>query len=362
MSGIDWSLGRMPDVGRNALLAFETGARIGTQAREAQDKRDQRKAVKAALDNPDDAEALKAVMAFNPELGMKLEARGRDNSFRAAATDYVAPQAAPPPRNALATMIDATPPNASPVPMNGLNSPAPNALAAFAQPQGAWPSPDQAPALPDSRQGQPAQPSDPILTHVGKPASREDALFLRMFRADPKRALEMESAMRDRVVDRLKDEHDAYGLGVSMLTGADEASWPARRAEVIRRLAPLNLNLEAALPEQFPGEDGLREILMQGMNVKEQIAALINADKADAYVDNIDADNERADRNTDSLIEDRDARRAETRRYHDGSLDERRASRRGRNRGRGGRQARPTATGPNGEKVEWNGKAWVPVQ
>jgi hypothetical protein len=33
-----------------------------------------------------------------------------------------------------------------------------------------------------------------------------------------------------------------------------------------------------------------------------------------------------------------------------------------RSRASSGRPARPTATGPNGAKVEWNGKAWVPVR
>lgn len=359
MSGVNWSLGVMPNVGGNALAAFETGARVGSQVREAKDKRDLRKAVKAAVDNPDDPDALKAVMAINPDLGMKLEARGRDNAFRSAATDYATPEpsalsmfrgGAP---NDLAGMIDPTPPNASTT-LNGGNAAPTNALAAFMPGAGTEPVAQWQPPAP-------AQPTNPILSHVGKPASREDALFLKMFQADPKRALEMESALRDRVVDRLKDEHEGIGYGLATLAGADAQSYPARRAEVMRRLAPLKLNLEAVLPEQFPGEEALREIQMQGMALKDQIAALINADKAEAYVENIDADNERADRNTDSLIEDRDARRAESRRYHDGSLEERRASRRGRGRGRG-RQPRPTATGPNGEKVEWNGKAWAPVQ
>lgn len=72
---------------------------------------------------------------------------------------------------------------------------------------------------------------------------------------------------------------------------------------------------------------------------------------------NLNTDNARADRNTDSIIGDRAARRGETKRYHDQSDTTRR---RGQDKPRAGRgAARPTATGPNGEKVEFDGKAWV---
>lgn len=319
---VNWQLGQ----GNNALAYFDIGTKLGNQAAEARDKREVRKATAAFAANPDDPKALNALIAASPEMGFKAaeylreQAKARrEQDFDGALGEYVGRNsmlgAVPDPASTRGGIIPSPgagnqigdpAPRASGIGMPaGPGMPGQNALLAFGSPQGSWQSPaDQAPQLPDSRQ------EGPDLSSLGRPESREDAAFLRMLRADPKRALEIESKMRDRFVDRLKDEHDALDYGLSALAGVAAESWPQRRTGIVQRLAPILPNIAEILPEQFPGEEGLREIQMRGLGLKDQIASLLSAD-------NIEADNDRADRNTDSIIADRAARRGIQRRGQD---------------------------------------------
>lgn len=60
MSGVNWGLGVMPDVGQNALAAFERG-------RQQRQQQDARNAMAAFATNPDDEKALTALAPHNPE-------------------------------------------------------------------------------------------------------------------------------------------------------------------------------------------------------------------------------------------------------------------------------------------------------
>lgn len=316
---VNWQLGVMPDAGGNAMRSFEQGVKIGSELRK-------RKAISAWSQNPDDPNTLNALIAAAPELGFKAAEYQRDRAKDARETQFndalgsylggnamlgfggTAPVTS---RNALAT-----PPSAVPSTGNAPDRPQPVNLEG--EPVGPRVEGGRAPvSQPTAGPVAPVQPNAPDLSFLGRPESREDAMFLRMVRADPKRALEIESKLRDRFMGRLKDEHEGIGYGLTTLAGVDATTWGQRRAHIIQRLAPLNLNLEAVLPEQYPGEEGVRQIQMQGMGLKDQLAELINQDKADAYVENIDADNARADRNTDSIIADRAARRGIQRRGQD---------------------------------------------
>lgn len=360
---VDWSLGRMPDVGNNALRAFQVGAQVGQQARKAQDERELRKAVAAAASNPDDPKALQTVMALDPELGMKLEDRQQTRSFNSAMGDYLGGGGL----NALAMPL-ARQPQPSAAPGQGIN-----ALAMFSQPQGHWPSPDQVPSsaapqspqLPDSRQEEP----DPDFAVLGEPQNGKDRAFLRMLKIDPMKAIKLQTTLRDNFVKLLKDSQTVYSIGIDRLSNAtDEASYQAVLAELAPLSEAIGGDLLEHVPPNYPGPDGIRELTMKALDAKDRVAAFMR--QAD-----IEADNQRADRNTDSLIADRNARRDETRRYHDvqagntrrGQDVRSRDTRRGQDRrGRGGRgatQARPTATNTKtGEKMEWDGQAWVTVQ
>jgi hypothetical protein len=333
-------------------------------------------AVRAFAKNPNDPGPVGALMALDPATAIRLrgyqhdeEKTAREGQFRSALSDYM--QAQHPSTDALAN-AGAVARHMPTAIMPGVSGgPVPNVGAAGVLSGG----PGQ----------ETAQPQAPDLSMLGPPQSAADHAFLEMLRADPEQAMKIDSQMRDNFAKRLKAEHEAFGYGIARLGGvSDPETYQARRAEIVQHFAPLGIDIGAALPEQFPGEKGLRDIRLQGLDLKDQIAAIIGQDKADAYVGNIEADNARADRNTESLIDDRSARFGETRRYHDvqsgnarraqdlGSADRHRGQdiasgdrRRGqdlRPPSAGRRpQAMPTATGPNGQKVQWNGKAWVPL-
>ena len=83
-------------------------------------------------------------------------------------------------------------------------------------------------------------------------------------------------------------------------------------------------------------------------------------EKQSTWESNVSADNTRQDRNTDSMIEDRRTRQAETRRHHD-QTD--RTRRRAQDNRPTPRAAAPiTATGPNGEKAQYLNGKWVPMR
>lgn len=335
--GVDpnWSLSK----GNNALTMFQTGAKIGDQIRQSREKGELRKAVAAAASNPADPKALEAVMALDPETGVRLAEHqhkraewARDDQFRTAQTDYLTPtavsnpqMAAPNPgQNALAAVgLSPSPsqpgaqaqgsapmPNAQSIISRPDGTPAQmpqqNALAPFSQPQGNWPSPDRAPQLPDSRQEQP----DPELAFLGQPDNARDRAFLRMVKIDPVKALKLRSTMRDNFVQSLKDTQTLYEVGIDRLSNVSDDTGYQR---VLAELAPMSQaiggNLLDHVPANYPGPDGIRELTMKALDAKDRVAAFREQN-------NISADNERADRNTESLIADREGRRGEVRRNH----------------------------------------------
>jgi hypothetical protein len=333
--------------GNNALANFDKGMQLGDRWRKGRDQAEVRKATAGFAANPDDPKALNALIAASPELGFKAaeymreQAKARrEQDFGDAFAEYAGGGGRPVPAGAIAhpATTRGTPiiPAPSPSPAAGMPGQATpsnglNALMPPAAPQGASPSSDQAPQLPDSFQ------EGAVFSALGKPQSREDVAFFRMLRADPKRALEIESKMRDRFLDRIKSEHDAFGYAVAHMAGVnDPGTYQQRRAEIIQRFTPLGMDIASALPEQFPGEDGLWDLRLRGLDLKDQLAALLNRD-------NVEADNDRADRNTDSVIADREARRGIQRRGQDiRSADARRgqdvraSNTRGGGSGRGG--------------------------
>ena len=99
---------------------------------------------------------------------------------------------------------------------------------------------------------------------------------------------------------------------------------------------------------------GLREYQGVGVDVHKLIRNEQAERRLDIYEDNVDADNDRADRNTDSMIGDRAARRGETKRYHDQSDKTRRRQ----DKPRTGRTAAPD--GPIKVKTKEEAMALAP--
>lgn len=182
-----------------------------------------------------------------------------------------------------------------------------------------------------------------------------DAEFTRMLEIDPVGAMKIKSTLRDQALERIKGVDDAYGFAIQHLGSVtDEAGYQRVLQSVASRLDPLGVDIRSMVPANYPGPDGVRQLLQSAMDAKDQLAALQRGDRLEADIADDQADNARADRATANLIATRNRNAA---------TSERRATaaeRRGKNRPGGAK--RPTATGPNGEKVQWNGKAWVPVK
>jgi hypothetical protein len=132
-----------------------------------------------------------------------------------------------------------------------------------------------------------------------------------MVRADPLRALKIRSELRDNFVQGLKDTRDVYDLAYERLgETADEASYQRALVELGPMVAAVGGNIADHVPPSYPGPAGIQQIRLKALTARQQVSAFMSQA-------NIDEDNERADRNTDSLIADRGARRGEARRYHD---------------------------------------------
>src|SRR3546814_1182731 len=129
---------------------------------------------------------------------------------------------------------------------------------------------------------------------------------------------------------------------------------------------PLGIDISKTVPPTHPCPDGIRKLQMLAMKEAEQLAALDREARTEAMIENYEADNERADRNTDSLIEDRRERTRVAGRRAD--VSDRRETRLGnrppaKGRAGGGSGGAPkTAVNPKtGERLELRGGKWVPA-
>jgi len=343
---IDFSQLKVPDIGKTFTDALERGQK--------------RKALAAYAQNPDDPQALNALIAIDPEIGFKAAEHQRkmadyqrEGDTRNALADYVSGQfIGGQSRNALASQpVEQAPfraaadggalgTHASGNAVAGIGGPVTGAIGASRPTATATPG-QPAPTPPGG------QPAPPDLSFLCQPQSASDHKFMRLIRLDPKAALQIDSSLRDNMVKRLNQEHQFMDFAASALAGVtDEPSYQAAVAEADRRMP--EANVRAHVPANYPGPQAIEELRMRSLGTKEQIGALLQAS-------NVSADNARADRNTDSLIATREGQLAETRRYHNQSDGTRRrgqditatTSRRGQDmRGSGGRTALPTVSSP----------------
>jgi hypothetical protein len=375
MTDINWSLLQN---GQNAFARnLEMGMRMGQAAREAHDEREaqteMRNALAAVWANPDDKQAAGVLFQRNPELAMRVSDYQDQRAFRSALGDYMGGQT-----NALLGYGPSAP---QPSGFNALALPQPDSA------QTSQPFAPLAPGIEQAPQGaavpQEAQKQGVDLSSLGQPESAQDRAFLRMVQIDPMRALEIQSGLRDRFVERAQAESEFYTVAVEELSRvSDEAGW--QRA--LQRVAPIAQAMGADLstiPTSYPGPEAVRELLENALPAKERLdyflrEANIEADnaradrntdsmiatrdrRADIYAGNVAADNARADRNTDSLIANRGRRGG---RRSGGS----RSRSDGGSNGRTGfgraavRAGEPTATGANGETLVVRGGEWVEAE
>jgi len=348
MAEINWSLlNSGPNLADTIISGFQRGQQMGRE-------RDFRGALANYAKNSNDPNALVAVMQHNPELAMRLSEHNDKRQFNSALGDYLAPRRSALPSRPTGNPGDVQQPSADrplPAARDGAGfdeafAPlsAPNALSGLGQgalsmaapstmpargalnplmPQGGMPG--QMPPMPGmisgygggtfdttGRPGDPMTANDPAaaddgpdLSFLGEPQTPRDQAFLRMVRRDPEKALKIQSTLRDNFLDQLKDSQSFYGIAVEELARVrDDAGWQV----ALGRLAPyaerLGVDLGESVPLTYPGDEEVAALMERALPVKDRLGHLLrSADVA--------ADNARADRNTDSLIADRGARRGE---------------------------------------------------
>lgn len=342
---IDWDLVR----NNGFQESFDRGVDMGERIR-------RQSALSAFASDPTDPKALQAVMAVDPRLGVQLADYQDKRAFREGVAEYMTGNA----------LLPTGSPSPSNVPVNAL-APAPAQPATAANPV----SPSQS---------QPEPEANAALAGLGRPRTDRDRAFLRMVQSNPIEALKIQSELRDNFLGQIEAEHDFYSLAVDELSRTnDEASWQQALQSLGPRAEALGGNLLDHVPQAYPGEEGVRGLLEKAMPIKDRLGHWLREA-------NIEADNVRADRNTDSMIETRDRRASEYERNNreraanqrrgqnisssdrrrgqdmtDSRVRSSRSSARGSSSPRSSSSDRPTATDAKGNKVEWNGKAWVPV-
>ncbi len=303
---VDWSLLKMPDVGKSVMDGFEQGRKLRREeeSRNAlnalftgqtpagqtpgygdQVGRDRQAAgVNYAAMTPEDLRTAIAVQQAQRE-----QAKGqRETDFNRAAFDYASGQ------NALLTIGDRKPAS----PAASVNALAPQTM----EVPGTF-----APTLPDQPRRQ--EPQNPAFSVLGEPRTNNDKAFLRMLEIDPARAVKLKSELRDNFVKMVGQERDMYSEAVDRLTLAtDENSYQQVIAEFAPRMAALGGDLSQMVPPNYPGPEGIREITTRALSAKDRLAAFIQQSRAETYANDVAADNKRQDRNSESLIKDRDRR------------------------------------------------------
>lgn len=195
-------------------------------------------------------------------------------------------------------------------------------------------------------------------------------------RDDPDGALAYEKTRTGLTNAQFKAAHELNNAGLAILSGVnDQASYDLakKRAQALYGRYGFDVN-DFNLPDEYSPElvENLRN---EGMDTRNQLIQAQRQQKLNADIADDEADNDRADRNTASMIGDRQARRAETRRYHDqrdtttrrGQDFRTRDTQRGqditasRPRGGKGGGGAVTATGPGGVQIHYDAgkKAWV---
>lgn len=375
---IDWGMLRnAPDVG----AAFQAG----------QDKGKVQSALGTVARDPANIDALANLTSIAPEQAYRFQEAHRTQAtfdrgerFRGAYSNYLAPAGSPQP-NALAGIGQpvtggvlnrnpATPnmtlfntPSGPRSPDSHLATDVPGSLGAFAENQG----------LPDDIVVQGRRPA-PI---PRVPVAPGGAGWDEVVRADPVEAVKAQHDMYGAREDHLKDWQHVSQAGMRLLGSVrDQDSWE-RGVTTARHLYD---TYGVPFPENLPDEyspEVVRDLQMGQLNLEDQIAAALRERKFEWQRDDDEIDNARADRNTNSIISDRDARRGLTARGQNltdsrgrygisvASADRRRGQdiQRDRPSRAGGAASAGTkltriAVGADGKKIGWNGKAWVPAQ
>jgi hypothetical protein len=229
-------------------------------------------------------------------------------------------------------------------------------------------------------------------------AGGEDALNLVMRFGEDQRA--RQKSTMDLSAGKLKMFRDANrGVAEATSGATDQLSWDAAMNRADGLYGQFGIDVRSQFPAEYPGPEGIRRIMMNAMEIDDQLSAMDRREKLDWDMEDDRLDNDRADRNTTSLIGKRNQPPAPRRegaprpvtqsgvmggilkKVADGvPLSKGEEQLYGRWRDGGGRgggrqgggapatgkttyQVGQTATDPKtGKKVSWNGKGWVPAR
>lgn len=232
------------------------------------------------------------------------------------------------------------------------------------------------------------------LAAIGQQYARPNDALVRLGQADPAQAYAIEDRERKMRSDDLELQHKLNAATGRLLAGIhDQASYDTAIGRARKMFARFGENLDDYGLSPVYDPETVQALRLQTLDVDRQLAAERGAKRLEWDIEDDVADNERADRNTDSMINSREASAAQGwqrvgiqregmertdargRRGQDiASADRRRGQditdRRARDgvtkpkgkaaASRGG--SGPIATDGKGNKVQWNGKAWVPVR
>lgn len=403
MTTIDWSALRpQADLGAVVTQSYQRGRAQG--------------ALGALARDPNNADALAGLAQVAPEELYRFQAANRTQAdfnrgenYRSALSSYLtgqggaqpnalgqgvpAPMQAP---NALAPVgrNPAAPSLAAPgasVPQSVDSDNVPGTLGAIAAgaPDALAPPADASPEI--TVQARPLPVAPRSARAPGGPGW--DAVV----RADPSASLKASHDLYSDREDQIKDWQHVSQTGMRMLSGATDQDSYDRAKMAARHVFDAYGVGFPDLPEDYSPEN-IRSVQMAQLDIEDQIKAALQERKFDWQRTDAELDNSRADRNTNSQIEDRDARRGLTARGQNmtdargrygigvASGDRRRGQdmtdrrtreiaaspARTRSGGKSGAGAAAAAgsggaltriaVGPDGKKVGWNGKAWVPAQ
>jgi hypothetical protein len=150
-------------------------------------------------------------------------------------------------------------------------------------------------------------------------SSMPDPAYERAVRADPERFLTYQGKRIEVDSKRLEQLRDLNDSAMQILGGVyDDATLQAgkARARLLYQQFGVPTDTIEALPDTFSPEM-VRSLQMQGMDTSKQLAAVARENKLDWDIRDDLYDNERADRNTDSMVQTRQGQLANVQRGQD---------------------------------------------
>lgn len=154
---------------------------------------------------------------------------------------------------------------------------------------------------------------------AAKPGSPEaEAAYAGMVSADGPAAQAFRHNQFAEIQNKAKMADQGYDFVAERLANVtDEASYQQVLGEAEQIFAPMGIDVRKLVPPTYPGPEGVQRLLRSAMDAKGQLATSLQELRLNWDIQDDEADNARADRNTDDLIGYRRQRLDLTRRGQD---------------------------------------------